>query len=601
MRKPILLLISLCSITSPLSAEIVTSLGTFPVTETITSKKELKGKNFQEINHKKIEETNKNDLSSLLKSDAQLAIKQAGGIGAPTYIEIRGLKHRYGSVFYNNINLNDPSALDNASWIDGFLLDDIEKVQIVKGPHFLKSPDPVLSGGIILEKAKPKMGWHIKTREDFGSHGLAHQHLTTSYADTSFDFLVGGTKLVTKGHEKLQDQFKEKTRKEYKNNNANIASTIKPSDHFQCGFSNLYQHENQNIDNRKGWFHDHLRHKLFLSRSEAEFSFLKDQEWIQKIAINHAVHERHYHSYKKNPYSIWGKKTTFEYQSIFTVAEDYILDIGGDKVIDKANIDKDFKKNEHRNGVYTQLNLKPIHWLQSNAGIRYYEHLKGKASYSLSNQIELIEKNLFINTSFARGFKRPSFFELYDKYSGNPDLCIEENRAIDAGITSYFWNQHLKIEANVFLNKIIHPLAFDYITYKYNTEKNYKTKGIELGFESQLFDPLKISLYYQHVQNRQTYKGLKPLTPRNVIRTSAELTPIEKMTLCVYPRYQSKYISGPEHIKGNFVLDSAINYNIKEYLKLHGKIENMFNKKYSEVYDSTAPGLSFTMGFTLKI
>lgn len=601
MRKPILFSISLFSFISSLSAEVVTSLGIVPVTTIISSNKDLKGKKFQEVTQKKIEDTNKNDLSSLLKSDAQFALKQGGGIGAPTYIEIRGLKHRYNSVFYNGINLNDPSALDNASWIDGLLLDDIEKIQIVKGPHFLKSPDPILSGGLILEKQKPKFGWHLKTREDFGSYGLAHQHVTTSYADTGFDFLVSGTKFVTRGHEKLQNQFKEKTRKEYDNKNTNIASTIKPSDRFQCGFSSYYQHENFNIDNRKGWFHDHLRHKLFLNRSEAEFSFLHDHTWVQKIVLNHAFHERHYHSFQKNPYSIWGKKTTLEYQSLVALTDNYSLDIGGDKVIDKANIDKGFKKNEHRNGVYSQLNLKPIDWFQSNVGVRYYEHLKGKASYSLANQIELIQKNLFVTSSFARGFKRPSFFELYDKYSGNPYLKIEENRAIDAGVVAYLWNQRVKLDATVFLNKIVHPLAFDYVTYLYETSKNYKTKGVEIGGEAQLCDPLKISLYYQHVQNRQTYKGLKPITPRNVVRTSAELTPIENITLSIYPRYQSKYISGPELIKGNFVVDGSANYLIKEYLKLNGRIDNLFNRKYSEVYDSTSPGFSFTLGFTLNL
>ena len=78
-------------------------------------------------------------------------------------------------------------------------------------------------------------------------------------------------------------------------------------------------------------------------------------------------------------------------------------------------------------------------------------------TYSLNPSLQLIEKDrnsLKFISSFSTAFISPSLFQLFDPYSGNPDLEPEENSTFETGFIFKFYNWNLN---TTYFNRLESP------------------------------------------------------------------------------------------------------------------------------------------------
>ena len=89
-------------------------------------------------------------------------------------------------------------------------------------------------------------------------------------------------------------------------------------------------------------------------------------------------------------------------------------------------------------------------------------------TYSLNPSLQLIEKDknsLKFISSFSTAFISPSLFQLFDPYSGNPDLEPEENSTFETGFSFKFYDWNLDA---TYFNRLESPsLIYDLTSYRY--------------------------------------------------------------------------------------------------------------------------------------
>ncbi len=216
--------------------------------------------------------------------------------------------------------------------------------------------------------------------------------------------------------------------------------------------------------------------------------------------------------------------------------------------------------------------------------------------------------------TIGTGFKAPSLFYLYDPLYGNPDLDPEKSLGWDAGIEQYFWGEGLSIGANYFFNKFEDMFGFDPITFKTININKAQTNGVEVFTKASLFDMLEIKANYTYTnaidksENTPNYDEKLYRIPEHKaglflnytftssVNVNVDFMYVGKREEPDFVNYSSRIIM-PDY----FLINLAAHYDLFSFLRLQGRIENLLDKQYEEIYGYGTAGFSVYGGLSLKL
>ena len=131
----------------------------------------------------------------------------------------------------------------------------------------------------------------------------------------------------------------------------------------------------------------------------------------------------------------------------------------------------------------------------------YGNHQTYSVNPSYSFQL-LNDNRLKLFSSLSSAFISPSFYQLYDSYSGNLDLKLKESTTFEFGSE---WSSAKNLKASlVFFKRTENPtFIYDYTTYRYGNSKNKVTyEGIEFEYKNKLFNAVDIRFNYKYNQTK---------------------------------------------------------------------------------------------------
>ena len=215
-----------------------------------------------------------------------------------------------------------------------------------------------------------------------------------------------------------------------------------------------------------------------------------------------------------------------------------------------------------------------------------------------------------LHTSYGKAVKNPTLFELFgstENYLGNPSLKPESSIGWDIGIEKRLFDDRLTIDATYFNNHIT-----DLIQGSGNTSINFsgetRVEGLELAIEARVFDDFIFSGQYTYTKGKdsrgqQLVRRAKHLASLNVSRSfyggrvslDLGLDYNGKQSDIQFSNYfmTQKYVT----LDDFFIVDVAASYKITENFSLIGRIENLLNEDYEEVFDFNEAGIGALIGF----
>lgn len=201
-----------------------------------------------------------------------------------------------------------------------------------------------------------------------------------------------------------------------------------------------------------------------------------------------------------------------------------------------------------------------------------------------------------LKASMAKGYRNPSFRELYLYPPHNPDLDPESmmnyevtidhrfSRYLNADITGYFAQGRNIIQT---------------LNGKNNNTGRFRNKDLELSVTSQPIDKLWLRASYSYM-----YSSLKELTaaPKNQYLIGANWQPLPRFNIDVELKGVGGLYVANEVARQNYaLLNLGFTYNVTSYIDLFGHFDNLTDADYMINNGYKMPGITCLGGFKLKL
>jgi vitamin B12 transporter len=268
-------------------------------------------------------------------------------------------------------------------------------------------------------------------------------------------------------------------------------------------------------------------------------------------------------------------------------------------------------RTENRAG-YGQFKVTPIKNLDIYLSGRFdsFRDYGDIGTYRVAGNYLIPATGTIFRSSYATGFTPPSS---QDKiFSGNPNLKSDHNKAFDFGIEQPLWDNRIRLSANVFHTESSNVIGFNTQFQSFNLG-SFRSQGIELIASLTPLPNLTIDVNYTYLDARKTSEaditqpnGARfPRQPRQQVHGSISYLWFDRLLTSfevdsVNARQEENFGSANFNIEDYTVMRMTAEYKVTEWVKIFGRIDNLADEKYSEVFGFPALGRTFYGGVALK-
>ena len=234
--------------------------------------------------------------------------------------------------------------------------------------------------------------------------------------------------------------------------------------------------------------------------------------------------------------------------------------------------------------------------------------------YSLSQKFGMTGARL--HSSIGRGVTNPSFIEQFgfivSTFQPNPSLLPESSIGWDAGIEQTFWSGRVVLDVTYFNSRLEHEIVLkslpNFKTTVDNLAGTSTRQGIEATAKFRPFDWLTLAATYTYTDARDD-KGVPEIRrPMHAASGSATATFLEgrgKATLNVIYNGQMPdtiftFPSQPTTLAAYTLIGGMISYDTTPWSTVYVRAENVFDRRYEEVYAYRSPGAAVYAGVKVR-
>ncbi|HUQ64785.1 MAG TPA: TonB-dependent receptor [Flavitalea sp.] len=242
-------------------------------------------------------------------------------------------------------------------------------------------------------------------------------------------------------------------------------------------------------------------------------------------------------------------------------------------------------------------------------------------SYTINPSVLVNHVKLFVNLYSA--FKAPTLFQLFDPSFGNTALDPEESFNVEAG-SQWYITKDFNVRGVYFYRDTRHAIEFiftDPVNYisQYRNVSNKKASGIELEAEYKT-DKWNVSANYTHTEGKlvspydntgfpigkdSTINNLYR-TPENMVNVTGGIWVTKKLyagstVRIAGDRLEPVYASAPVVLDNYYTVDLYGEYRIKNNIRVFADFRNITDQEYFEILGYNTRGFNFMGGVKVSL
>lgn len=587
------------------------------------------------ITAKELEQKQTVLVSDALRSVPGVSVSRAGGVGSLTQVRIRGSESNQTLVIIDGVEMNDPSAGDEFDF-SNLLAADIARIEVLRGPQSALYGSQAVGGVINIVTKKGTGDPRVVASLEGGSFGTAQASAAVSAGGDNYNALVSATGLRTNGISTADDRNGNSETDRYQNATVTGKFGYDLTKDFGVDLVGRYNRFKGMGD---GWgtrpgdtttpygyaYDDNTNWKgsQYFVRPQAHLDLL-DGSWQNVLGFSYFNSSRDSLTGDTVDGNSTGRRYKVDYQTsyLFDTPDianaSHTLTFGADfqrDEIDSWSSWADIQKGNNSNSYVGQYQVSLFDSLSITASTRLdqnnmfadAETYRGTVAYMID------ATGTKLRTSYGTGVKNPTLTELfgyYGTYQGNPDLKPENAKGWDAGFDQDLFNGVALFSATWFNQRIDDLISTAYVggmTTSINVQGESRIYGTELALSAQVTQDVTVRGAYTYAHSRDASGEQLIRRPTDTASLDVNYAFLDKKANIdvgmVYTGAQTDWTwSMPYYDRitvdmgGYTVFNVAGSYQLTQAIQLYARVENLFDRRYSEVFSYGAPGAAVYAG-----
>jgi vitamin B12 transporter len=568
-------------------------------------------------------------ISDILRDVPGIAISRTGAVGGLTQVRIRGGEGNHTLVLIDGIEASDP--FQGEFDFGGLIAEDGARIEVLRGQQSAIYGSDAIGGVIhyITASGREKPGY--SARVEYGSQNtLSGAARIGGVAGDSFDYAVSGSYNRTDGYPVAVGGVRDIGAESWV-----VSSKLNwtPTDNFRVQAVGRYSRTEADttasspttfapIDGTNNY-----KTRAIMGLLRAELDLLEGR-WT------HAATAQLNDNIRRAFGGATGASLTSanEGQRI-KASYDTSLRLGEEGALHTLTAAADFERESFRNlppaapqplsntrkientGLVGEYRFTAGDWLSLGGSVRYdhNDRFRNATTYRASASARL-NAALRLRAAYGTGIKNPTPFELYGfsnsatVFIGNPNLRPETSKGWEAGFDLTMPGEDIRFGLTYFdarLKNEIFSGRVGNVSTPDNRATDSTQHGIELSFAARVSDWLRIDASYTYLDAKENGAEEIRRAP-HIASANVHVQPVEQVSVTATARYNGEtYDSnftmlpgvGPRVLLDDFVLvNLAADWKVTPNISVFGRVENLFDEEYTEVFGFRTPGRTGAVG-----
>ena len=540
-----------------------------------------------------------------------VSVNQNGAFGGQTSVRIRGTDSEQTLVLIDGVVVNDPASPGagfNFATLDP---NDIERIEVLRGAQSTLYGSDAIGGVVNVITKRGQDAFGVSAFAEGGSFATVRGGATVSGAVDAFDYRVSASGLRTDGISAADASDGNTEDDGFENVTLSGNVGLKLGRHVRLSAFGRYADSENEFDgfssetgvidgDRVG-----LTDELVL-RGMAEVS-LFDGRFTNSFTAGFSNIERENFTDGASSFEADGERLSLEYKGDVRVRDWLIITAGAETEetrILTATTDEDVTIDS----FYGLVQVGPVSGLSVSAGVRHDDHetFGGVTSFRFTGAYRVPITDTVLRGSWGEGFKAPTPFQLsfvnFITDTPNPDLRPERSDGWDVGVEQNLLDDRLTVQATFFRNEITDLIEFLSEIGGYQNRDSVSTEGVELAIGATPVDWLTVDASYSFIDAADRLTGERLVrVPKNSASVAVTARPIAGLTVGTDITVNGDERDDRGSVDGWVRVNLRASYALSDGIELFGRIENLLDEDYQEIFGFGTPGISGFGGVRVRL
>lgn len=574
-------------------------------------------------------------VSDVLRDVPGVAVNRTGAVGGLTQVRIRGTEGNHVLVLIDGIKASDPYY---GEYDFGTLMADPEaRVEVLRGQQSSLYGSDAIGGIIQYTTLTGAQASGISARVEGGSFGTFSGNARVAGVSGTLDYALSAGYYHTNGYPTARYGTRDV-------GSGNLALSGKliftPTENFTVTGVARYNYTDADTNNSEndptsplfGYTVDspgvYFHNKAFYGLLRAELSSLEGR-WTNALTAQIADTQRRGYADGAFDYGNKGRRYRGSFESS--------LRLGGNGIDHRITGAVDVEREEFQNttpsayafqgqrhtdniGLVGQYELLVNDVFSFGASLRHDDNdrfanvttWRVQSSYMLPTRTR-------IRAAYGTGVKNPGYFELYGysdgRYIGNPNLRPEKSEGWEVGLEQTLGHNLATLGVTYFDSTLTDEIyttypAPNYIATPSNRETESRQRGVETFLTMRPIPQIRLDATYTYLHAREN-GAIEVRRPKHVASFNATvLSTDERFSTTLTVRYNGQqrdvaytnpsYVPVPVTLREYVLVNLNAEYRITPAITVFGRVENLINEDYEEVFSFATPGRAAHGGLRVR-